>query len=129
MEYFIAIELKSGALRTLLKNIEYNNTKSLNHDYTFIRKIQYYLIIFFSFILYVSYKNIDFIMNFKENTALIGKLGKLVIDGELGWGSLSSLAAIACWSWSYFGPRRYLSRQRTTVCPVRRNTSTASWFE
>lgn len=30
MEYFIriAIELKSGALRTLLKNIEYNNTKS-----------------------------------------------------------------------------------------------------
>lgn len=61
MEYFIAIELKSGALRTLLKNIEYNNTKSLNH-YTFIRKIQYYLIIFFSFILYVSYKNIDFIM-------------------------------------------------------------------
>lgn len=58
MEYFIriAIELKSGALRTLLKNIEYNNTKSLNYDYTFIRKIQYYLIIFFSFILYVPYR-------------------------------------------------------------------------
>lgn len=32
-----AIKLKPDTLRTMLKDIEYNNTKSLNHDYTFIK--------------------------------------------------------------------------------------------
>lgn len=65
----------------------------------------------------------------RQLTALMGKLGRLAIDGELGCGSLDSLAAIACCNCSYFGPLKYRSKQSKTFCPVLLKTSTASWLE
>ena len=42
-----------------------------------------------------------------------------------GAGAAGTLSAIACWSWSYFGPRRYRANRSLTTWPVLRKTSTA----
>lgn len=48
-------------------------------------------------------------------TELIGNRGSEVVVGEVGVGSLSSEAAIACCNCSNLGPLKYLSRHSFTV--------------